>query len=201
MKFIKLLVLNLFLCFAIVSCVSVKTSEVLNLNYDVSKGAEDGGDFIEFLDGKIIKGEIEKFKLQLGLINKNKGAITMDKVSYKSNDILAFQMDSSFYRKLKGTTYFMQRKKAGKINLYFRHYSSESGVDSKGKSYFYPAYDLHWLQKGFDSEIQKFNVKLLATMVADNVEAYNLVTKYENTKRRNRSDTDIDKAINIYNKN
>ena len=200
MKFLRTLLFNTVLSITIASCTTVRTSEVVNLGFDAKKGGSADGDFIQLNDGKIMRGTVDKFKLQLGLTNKNKGTVTMDNVAYRSNDIMAFQQDSTYYRKLKGTTYFMQRKKAGKINLYFRHFSAEGYTDSKGKYKVSPAYDLHWLQKGSDGEIQKYNLKLLESMVLDNAEATNLINIYKEAKNRNKKDSDLDKAIDIYNK-
>ena len=200
MKFLRTLLFNTVLSITIASCTTVRTSEVVNLGFDAKKGGSADGDFIQLNDGKIMRGTVDKFKLQLGLINKNKGTVTMDNVAYRSNDIMAFQQDSTYYRKLKGTTYFMQRKKAGKINLYFRYFSAEGYTDSKGKYKVSPAYDLHWLQKGSDGEIQKYNLKLLESMVLDNAEATNLINIYKEAKNRNKKDSDLDKAIDIYNK-
>ena len=200
MKFLRTLLFNTVLSITIASCTTVRTSEVVNLGFDAKKGGSADGDFIQLNDGKIMRGTVDKFKLQLGLINKNKGTVTMDNVAYRSNDIMAFQQDSTYYRKLKGTTYFMQRKKAGKINLYFRHFSAEGYTDSKGKYKVSSAYDLHWLQKGMDGEIQKYNLKLLESMVLDNAEATDLINTYKEAKNRNKKDSDLDKAIDIYNK-
>ena len=200
MKFLRTLLFNTVLSITIASCTTVRTSEVVNLGFDAKKGGSADGDFIQLNDGKIMRGTVDKFKLQLGLINKNKGTVTMDNVAYRSNDIMAFQQDNTYYRKLKGTTYFMQRKKVGRINLYFRHFSAEGYTDSKGKYKVSPAYDLHWLQKGSDGEIQKYNLKLLESMVLDNAEATNLINIYKEAKNRNKKDSDLDKAIDIYNK-
>ena len=203
MKFLRTLLFNTVLSITIASCTTVRTSEVVNLGFDAKKGGSADGDFIQLNDGKIMRGTVDKFKLQLGLINKNKGTVTMDNVAYRSNDIMAFQQDSTFYRKLKGTTYFMQRKKAGKINLYFRHFSAETRSVTRGsftRMVTDPAYDLHWLQKGVDGEIQKYNLKLLESMVSDNAEATNLINTHKKAKNRNKKDSDLDKAIDIYNK-
>jgi hypothetical protein len=203
MRFLKLFALNLIVYFTVVSCATVKTSEVVNLGFDTNKGSITGGDFIELNDGKIIRGTIDKYKLQLGLINKNKGTVTINNTEYHSNDIIAFQKESDYFKKLKGTTYFMQRKKAGKINLYYRHFSAQTRSVTTGnftKMVTDPAYDLHWLQKGLDGEIQKYSLKLLESMVLDNAESVNLIDAYKQAKNKNKKDSDLDKAIDIYNK-
>ena len=203
MKLLRILLFNTIISVAIASCATVKTSEVVTLGFDANKGGSSGGDFIELNNGKIIKGTIDKYKLQLGLINKNKGTVTMDNIEYRSNDMMAFQKESDYFKKLKGTTYFMQRKKAGKINLYFRHFSAETRSVTRGsftRMVTDPAYDLHWLQKGVDGEIQKYNLKLLESMVSDNAEATNLINTHKKAKNRNKKDSDLDKAIDIYNK-
>lgn len=200
MKLLRTLLFNTVVCITIASCTTVRTSEVVNLGFDAKKGGSTGGDFIALKDGKIIRGTIDKYKLQLGLINKNKGTVTMDDIAYRSNDIMAFQKESDYFQKLKGTTYFMQRKKVGKINLYFRHFSEERYTDSRGKYKVSPAYDLHWLQKGSDGEIQKYNLKLLESMVTDNAEVINLINTYKQAKNRNKKDSDLNNAIDIYNK-
>ena len=203
MKILRTLLFYIIVCVAFTSCVTVKTSEVVNLGFDANKGSNAGGDFIELNDGKLIRGTIDKFKLQLGLINKNKGTVTLDNIEYRSNDIMAFQKESDYFKKLKGTTYFMQRKKVGKINLYFRHFSAETRTVTRGsftRMVTDPAYDLHWLQKGLDGEVQKFNLKLLESMVLDNAEATNLIHNYKKAKNRNKKDSDLDNAIDIYNK-
>ncbi len=203
MNLLRTLLFNTILCIALASCVTVKTSEVVNLGFDSNKGGGPVGDFIELNDGKIVRGTIDKYKLQLGLINKNKGTVTIDNVPYRSNDIMAFQKESDYFRKLKGTTYFMQRKKAGKINLYFRHFPATNSTVTRGnitRTVTDPAYDLHWLQKGSDGSIQKYNLKLLETMVSDNAEATNLINTYKQAKNRNKKDIDLNNAIDIYNK-
>ena len=203
MKILRTLLFYTIVCVAIASCVTVKTSEVVNLGFDANKGRVAGGDFVELNDGKLIRGTIDKFKLQLGLINKNKGTVTLDNIEYRSNDIMAFQKESDYYKKLKGTTYFMQRKKVGKINLYFRHFSAETRSVTRGsftRMVTDPAYDLHWLQKGLDGVVQKYNLKLLESMVSDNPEVTKLINNYKQAKNRNKKDSDLDNAIDIYNK-
>ena len=203
MKLLGSLLFIWIVCISIISCATVKTSEVVNLGFDANKGSSTDGDFIELNDGKIIRGTIDKYKLQLGLINKNKGTVTMDNIAYRSNDIIAFQKESDYFKKLKGTTYFMQRKKVGKINVYFRHFSAETRSVTTGnftKMVTDPAYDLHWLQKGSYGEIQKYNLKLLESMLSDNTEAVNLINTYKQAKNKNKKDSDLDKAIDIYNK-
>ena len=152
---------------ALFSCVYSK--DVFTLKYDKNKGGEIGaGDFIQLTNGHIIKGDLQKFKLGLGLLNKA-GAITLNNTKYDAKDVVVFQMDSNYYRKVPGIKHFMQRKKVGKINLYYQHFNL-SGTDYKGRMT-HDEYDLHYIQKGTNGLPVKFSVKLLSEMVADNPRA------------------------------
>jgi len=184
-----ILTVSLFSC--------VYTKDLFSFNYDKNKGGEIGtGDFIQLTDGSIIKGDLQKFKLGLGLLNKA-GTITLNDTKYDAKDIVVFQMDSAYYRKVPGIKHFMQRKKVGKINLYYQHFR-QSGTDSRGRAYS-DEYDIHYIQKGNNGLPQKFTLKLLSEMVADNPKASGLVEEYIKAKRKDKRDSLLDKAIDTYN--
>jgi hypothetical protein len=182
-----ILYIYLLLSIFLLSCVYSK--DVFSLHPDKNNGGEIGaGDFIQLNDGRIIKGEIQDFKVGFGLINRT-GTITINNTKYNAVDIAIFQDDSNYYRKFPGEKYFMERRKVGKINLYYRHFKIS------GK---YPdEYDLHYIQKGAGDVIQKFSVKLLAEMVADNPKASGFVEEYIKAKKKNAGL--LDQAIDTYN--
>ncbi len=179
------------------SCVMSK--DVFTFNYDTKKGADiAAGDFIEFNDGGIKKGEVSDFNFKVFFGKNTKGSVTMGNDKYNVEEIKAFQKGSSYYRKLNSEKYFVQRLKGGKINLYYRHMPKTAGTDSRGRMYD-DAYDLHYLQKGNESSIEKFSVKLLETMVADNAAAMKYIDKYKSAKKDNSKNLYLDKAMDIYN--
>jgi len=178
-------------------CGSSKSA--LYLSYDKDKGKESSiGDFIRLKNGDVIKGDMKKAKLGLGLLN-SKGSVTMaDGTEYAAKDIEEFQIDSMFNKRIPGSEkFFYGRKKSGKINLYYRHYSSR-GTDAGGH-YYSSSYDLYWLQKGKEAPIEKFSVKLLESMVADDKAASRLMTEYEGESAKERKDSELDKIIDVYN--
>ncbi len=177
------------------SCVTDK--DIFRFNFDSNKGGTgDVSDFIEFNDGRIIKGDISKFVLHVGLVGRNSSTVTMDNVKYNTSDIKIFQVDSNYYRKMPSAKYFIQRKRGDKVNLYYKHVS-KSGTDSRGRPYG-TEYDLHYLQKGNDGEIKEFSVKTLVEMVSDNQQALNYIEEYKNKSNKNR-DQYLGKAIDAYN--
>jgi hypothetical protein len=187
--------------YCVLSCICVSSfamsQDIVRFSFDANKGCEVGaGDFIQLKDGTVIKGDIQTFKLGLGILNKA-GSVTLNNKEYDANDIAVFQADSNYYTKVSGIKHFMQRKKAGKINLYYQHIR-KSGMNSRGSSYI-DEYDLHFLQKGAGVEIQKFSIKLLAEMLSDNPKALSFLEEYKKAKRRDRDDGLLDKAIDTYN--
>ena len=190
----KALIFYTLLCVSFIGCVTSK--DIFSFNYDLNKGGEIGtGDFIQFKDGRIEKGEIQKFKLGLGVLNKL-GSVTLNNIKYDVKDISVFQIDSNYYRRVPGIKNFMQRKKGGKINLYYQHIRS-SGTDSKGSSYV-TEYDVYYIQKGLTNEVQKFSVKLLSEMVSDNVKATGVLANYGKANNKDKR-LILDKTIDTYN--
>lgn len=181
-----------FILITIPSCVGSK--QVFNLHYDRDKGKQAGiDDFVKLNDGTVVKEDVQKSKIHLG-ISKN-GTITTANKTYDVKDVTAYQMDSIFRLKATGKKYFYGRKKSGRINLYYRHFT-ERGTDTKGRFYDY-SYDLHWLQKGDDGSVQMFSVKLLSEMVADNSQAVAFIDQYKSSRKKDSSLLDM--AIDTYN--
>lgn len=195
------LTLFLVVIFSALSCKVSNPSDIVNLNFNRTAGKEPGGDYIKFINGTKLTGKINRYSVVLtrGVINKKNHVVQMDEKDYPLKEIFSFQKDSTFFtRKNKASKTFMERKMAGKINVFFVHYD-EMVTTSKGKTY-RDIYDLHWLQKGADGEIENFNMKNLEKMVSDNSTALDLLQDYKNAKRKNKKDDDLVAVIEIYNR-
>jgi hypothetical protein len=200
MNFKIFTIITTLLCIIFTACTVVKTSEIIKLNFNRSAAKEEGGDYIRFKDGSKINGKITNYRVQTGkgIFGNGKKSITMDGKEYETKDIISFQKDSVSFARLENSNVFAERKMAGKINVYFVHYD-ESGTDSRGKRY-HDVYDLHWLQKGSDGKIVKYSLKTLEEMVSDYPTALDLINDYKNAKRSKKSDSDLEAAIELYNK-
>jgi hypothetical protein len=198
MKFLNLILAIVILSIAASSC--VMTSQTANFTFSRNAGMEPGGDYITFKDGNKIKGKISNYRVVIGrgIFNKGKYTVTMDDKLYDAKSIVYFQKDSAAFAKIGKSEMFTERKMFGKINVYTRHID-ETGVDSKGRSY-HDVYDMYWLQKGTNGEIKNYSINTLEAMVSDNPTALDLVQEYKKAKRKQKMDSDLVAAIEIYNR-
>ncbi len=201
-KIFNLPFFGILICFSLLSCAGSNPSNVVvKLNFNRTAGKEPGGDFIKFKDGTKLTGKIDHYTVVLirGIFNKKNHSVQMDGKDYPLNEIFSFQKDSVFFtRQNKSSKTFIERKMAGKINVFFVHYN-DLVRNSKGETY-RDIYDLHWLQKGIDGEIENFNMRNLEKMVSDNSTALDLLQDYKNAKRNKKDDSVLVALIELYNK-
>ena len=187
--------ITLFLCFAVLA--GFKTADK-NLVHSIGAQPffdEDEDEFVELMDGKIIKGNVTKcnvFKTN-SFKGKNTGSVIIDEVKYEHKDIMAVQYKKNHYRK-NSEGEFAKRTDKGRINIY---YSISFGMHASASDY------INYVQKGEQGPLVFMSLENIKIMVSDYGPALAAIEKYENQtekERRKRGLLPTYESIFIYNK-
>ena len=154
---------------------------------------EDEEEFVELMDGKIIKGKISKFNLYKKTVFKGKrtGSVVIDNATYEYEDVMAVQYKKNRYHKDPEGN-FAKREYKGRINIFF-------STDWRTAN----APDTYYVQKGEQGPLVFMSLQTIKILVSDYGPALAAIEKYENQtekERRKRGLLPTYESVFIYNK-
>lgn len=185
----KIIVINLFF----ISCIFLLgfTNAHKNVSFSIPIQLilnEEEEEFVELMDGKIIKGNVTKFNL-LKTNNFQKrfeGSVIIDGVTYQYADVMAVQYKKKYFRK---TPYneFAMRTTRGKINRYVSSQVSGSSAP--------------FMQKGDKGVLYLMSVDNLRELASDYKPVIDFLNNYEKLSERQKRKAMLPtyEGIEIYN--
>lgn len=145
---------------------------------------EEEEEFVELMDGKIIKGDVTKCNVfKTSTFKKvGSGSVVIDGVKYESADVMAVHFNERHYRK---NSYgeFAIRTQKGKINVY----NTWGQTGSTMNSYYY-------LQKGDKGSLLERTKENLRMLISDCPPALAVLDNYYKLSKRAQSD----KSVSVY---
>lgn len=162
---------------------------VLQLCFD-----EDEEEFVELMDGKIIKGDVTKCNVFKTSTFKSKGSgnVVIDGVKYEYDDVMAVQFKKNRYKK-NDNGVFAKRTYKSKISVYYTW--TENG-DSNSNHYY--------ALKGDHGSLVDLSITNLRIMVKDCLPAIAVLDKHEKLSKRAQTNNSISvlyECIDVYNVN
>jgi hypothetical protein len=172
---------------------NANSSASLITNY-YSQNDEEGEEFVELVNGKIIYGDIKKCNLfrTNSLQARGKGRIIIDDAEYKADEVFAYFYKKHYYRRGPGKD-FLQRQTKGKLNVY-----RSDGMLMTGSTNI----EFRYFQKGDKGELVEYDMDNLKLLTADNPEVVAILEKFETFSKRKKNTVSYEtmvKCINIYN--
>jgi hypothetical protein len=155
---------------------------------------EDEEEFVELMDGKIIKGDVTKCNVFKTSTFKSKGSgnVVIDGVKYEYDDVMAVQFKKNRYRK-NDNGVFAKRTYKSKISVYYTW--TENG-DSNSNHYY--------ALKGDYGSLVDLSITNLRIMVKDCLPAIAVLDKHEKLSKRAQTNNSISvlyECIDVYNVN
>ena len=168
MKFIA--VSTLFLCLA--GLVGFKTAHknLVNSTNAQSIFEDDEEEFVELMDGKIIKGNVTKCNVYRtnNFKKEGSGGATIDGVKYKFDELMAIRFKKNYYYRKTENGDFASRVLKGRINRYITQ--TDAGSQT---------YKNYYVQKGDKGKVIAMSVENLRAMVNDYAPAIAVIDIYE----------------------
>ena len=142
-------------------------------------------EFVELMDGKIIKGKVSKCNLfkTNSFKAKGSGEVVIDGVKYEYNDVMAVQHKKNRYKK-NAAGEFAKRTYKSKISVYYTWIDIGGGGTTR---------DFYYILKGDTGTLVDMTESNLRTMVSDCPAAIAVFDEYHKLTRR----AQLDKSIKV----
>lgn len=147
---------------------------------------EEEEEFVELMDGKIIKGNVTKcnvFKTN-SLKSKGSGHVVIDDVKYEYKDVMAVQYKKKRFKK-NADGEFAKRSYKSKISVYFTWIPIGGGGRTQ---------EFYYILKGDRGTLLEMTNDNLRALVSDCPQALAVLNDYDKLSKRAK----MDKSISVY---
>jgi hypothetical protein len=157
---------------------------------------EDEEEFVELMDGKIIKGNVTKCNVFKSNSFKSKGSghVVIDDVKYEYKDVMAVQFKKNRFKK-NAAGEFAKRTYKSKISVYY------TWIDIGGAG---RTQEFYYILKGDQGSLVDLSIINLRIMAKDCLPAIAVLDKHEKLSKREQTNKSISvlyECIDVYNVN